>query len=153
MEEALEKVRTARQAIWFHEPPEVARLGDIKGAWNQSASTILYAATKLATLITFLNHVRAIALAGKVDLETMKAVTVPFLDFHARSYGGFFRLAGTAEVVSWAGQALSEVSALEDYAALVGELAIYLNRVDYWLDLRIPWAGFGRAFEQDLLHE
>jgi hypothetical protein len=65
-------------------------------------------------------------------------------------YGNFYQLAGTAEVVRWANDALAEVSTLEDYATLVGELAMYLNRVDYWVDLKIPWATFGRVFEQEL---
>jgi hypothetical protein len=150
MEQALEKIKAAREAIWFDEPSEIARLSDIKGAWNQGASTVLYAATKLATLITFLNHARGMAMAGGIDLNTMKAVTRSFLDFHARSYGGFFQLADTAKTVGWAQEALLGISTLDDYAVLVGELAMYLNRVDYWLDLRIPWAEFGRVFEQGL---
>jgi hypothetical protein len=150
MEQALEKIKAAREAIWFDEPAEISNLCDIKAAWDQGASTVLYAATKLATLITFLNHVRGMAMTGGVDLDTMKAVTGSYLDFHARSYGGFFQLADTAETVCWAQEALSGVSTLGDYVALVGELAMYLNRVDYWLDLRIPWAEFGRVFEQGL---
>jgi hypothetical protein len=80
----------------------------------------------------------------------MKAVTEPFLEFHAGVYGNFYQLANTAEVVRWAKEALADVATLEDYATLMGELAIYLNRVDYWVDLKIPWAAFGQVFEQDL---
>jgi hypothetical protein len=148
MEQALQRIKAAHEAIWSDEPPEIARLFDIKAARNQGASTVLYAATKLATLITFLNHVRGIALAGAVDLETMKPVTASFLEFHAGALGGFFQLADTAKIVRWAREALPEVLSLDDYASLIGELSIYLNRVDYWLDLRIPWAEFGRVFEQ-----
>jgi hypothetical protein len=150
MEEALSRIRAAREAIWFEEPPEVARLRAIKAARNQGASTVLYAATKLATLITFLNHVRSVATAGEVDLATMVRMTQPYLEFHAGSYGGFFQLADTAQTVRWAQEALPEISTLKDYADLMGELAIYLNRIDYWLDLRIPWARFGQVFEQEL---
>jgi len=150
MEKALEKIRAAREAIWFEEPGEVKRLSGRKAAWNQGASTVLYAATKLATLITFLNHVRGVAMAGGVDLATMKTITEPFLEFHAGVYGNFYQFADTAQVVRWAAEALSEVTTLKDYAVLVGELAIYLNRVDYWVDLEIPWAEFGQVFEQEL---
>jgi hypothetical protein len=111
---------------------------------------VLYATTKLATLITFLNHMRGVAKAGGVDLDTMVAVTAPYLDFHAGVFGNFYRLAGTAQVVRWASEALPEVQSLDDYAALTEELAIYLNRIDYWIDLHIPWAAFGRTFEQQL---
>ena len=54
----------------------------------------------------------------------------------------------TAEVVRWAKEALSEVKTLEDYATLMGELALYVGCVDYWVDLEIPWAKFGRVFEE-----
>jgi hypothetical protein len=150
MKEPLDKIKAAREEIWYEEPHELVRLTGRKATRNQAASTVLYAATKLATLITFLNHVRGVAQGGGVDLATMKAVTVPFLEFHAGVYGNFYQLAGTAEVVRWANDALVEVATLEEYATLMGELAIYLNRVDYWVDLKIPWAMFGRVFEQEL---
>lgn len=150
MEEALDKIKAAREAIWYDEPEEIERLERIKATRNQGASTVLYATTKLATLITFVNHMRAMAREGGGDLRTIKAVTEPFLEFHAGVYGNFYRLADTAEVVRWTAEALSEVATLEDYAILIGELAIYLNRVDYWVDLRIPWAEFGQVFEKRL---
>lgn len=150
MNEALQKIKAAREAIWDHEPEEVAQLDGRKAAWNQAASTVLYATTKLATLITFLNHMRGVARAGGVDLETMKAVTEPYLEFHAGVFGGFYRFSKTAAVVRWAKEALPQVTTLQEYATLIGELAIYLNRVDYWIDLRIHWADLGRAFERKL---
>jgi len=150
MPEALEKIRTAHQAIWTEEPAEIKRLSSIKGAWDQGASTVLFAATKLATLITFLNHMRAVAMGGEVDLETMKKVTQPYLQFHAGVFGNHYQFADTAQVTRWAADAVPGVASLEDYAALIGELAIYLNRVDYWVDTKIPWARFGRVFEEQL---
>ena len=148
MEEMLDRIVAAREAIWFEEPAEITRLPEIKAARDQGASTVLFAATKLATLVTFLNHMRGVAKGGGVDLETMKAVTEPYLAFHAGVYGNFYQLAGTAQVVRWAQEALADAANLEEYATLVGELAIYLNRVDYWVDLKIPWATFGDVFEQ-----
>ena len=148
MEEALEKIKAVCKAIWLEEPPDIERLRSRKGARNQGASAVLYAATKLATLITFLNHMRGVAKQEGVDLETMKAVTKPLLEFHAGIYGGFYQLTDTAEVVRWTKGALSEVKTLEDYATLMGELALYVGRVDYWVDLEIPWAKFGQVFEE-----
>lgn len=150
MENALSRIRAAREAIWFAEPDEVARLVQIKATGNQAASTVLYATTKLATLITFLNHMRGMAKGGAVDLRTMQAVTIPYLDFHAGVFGNFYKLAGTAQVVRWASEALPEARSLGEYATLMEELAIYLNRIDYWIDLKIPWAAFGRTFEREL---
>jgi hypothetical protein len=150
MQETLEKIKKARQAIWTEEPAEVKRLASIKGAWNQGASTVLFAATKLATLITFLNHMRGVARRGDVELETMKRVTQPYLEFHAGVYGNHYQFADTAQMVRLAAEALPGIETLEDYATLIGELSIYLNRVDYWVDTKIPWAKFGRVFEQDI---
>jgi hypothetical protein len=149
MQTALEKIKAARETIWT-DVPQVEQLPQIKATRNQAASTVLYATTKLATLITFLNHMRGVARRGGVDLDTMKAVTEPYLAFHAGVFGNFYQLANTAQVVRWTKEALPKVASLEEYAALIGELAIYLNRVDYWIDLQIPWAAFGRAFEETL---
>ncbi len=150
MSEAIEKIRAARQAIWHTEPAEVNRLPGIKGAWDQGASTVLFAATKLATLITFLNHMRDQARQGNVELETMKTITVPYLEFHAAVFGNHYQLADAVRVTRWAAEALPAAPTLADYAAVLEELAIYLNRLDYWVDLKIPWASFGRLFEQEL---
>ena len=149
MDDTLARIRAAREAIWFEEPAELKRLAGIKGAWDQGASTVLFAATKLATLITFLNHMRRLARQEDLDLETVKVVTEPYLTFHAGVYGNFYQLADTARTVRWAKEALAQVQSLDEYAALIGELAIYLNRVDYWVDLKIPWARFGQVFEQE----
>lgn len=150
MQQALDKIKAAREAIWWEEPDEIKRLPSIKATRSQGASTVLYAATKLATLITFLNHMRGVARGGGVDLETMKAVTESYLEFHAGVYGNFYKFAEVAQVVRGAQEALAQVKSLEDYAILIGELSIYLNRVDYWVDMKIPWAKFGEAFEQQL---
>jgi hypothetical protein len=80
----------------------------------------------------------------------MIQVTKPYLEFHASVFGNHYQFADTAQVVRWAAEAMPEVNTLEDYATLIGEVAIYLNRVDYWVDLQIPWAEFGRTFEQQL---
>jgi len=150
MEQALQDIKAARQAIWDKEPAEIKNLPAKKAARNQAASTVLYATTKLNTLITFLNHMRAMALKGGLDLETMKAVTAPYLTFHASVFGNFYRFADTAQVVRRAEEGLRDVKTLSEYATLIGELAIYLNRVDYWVDLKIPWAKFGEIFEENI---
>jgi hypothetical protein len=129
MDKPLDKIVAAREAIWFEEPAEITRLPQIKATRNQGASTVLFAATKFATLITFLNHMRSVARRGGVDLETMKAITEPFLGFHAGVYGNFYQFSDTAQVVRWAQEALAGAATLEEYTAVVGELAIYLNRV------------------------
>jgi hypothetical protein len=150
MHNALQQIQAAREKIWHEEPLEVQRLSSRKAARGQAATTLLSATTKLATLIAFLNHMRAIAREGGVDLETMQAVAVPYVHFHAGVIGGFYKLDETARIIRLAGEALADVHSLDEFAALVGELSIYLNRIDYWIDLHIPWAAFGHVFEESI---
>jgi hypothetical protein len=147
MQDSLGKIKVAREAIWLNEPADIARLRAKKGARNQGASAVLYAAMKLGQLVTFLNHMRGVARKGGVDLGTMRAVTDPLLDFYADTYGGFYRMTDTAEIVRLAKAALQEVKTLDEYVALTGELSLYVGRMDYWVDLLIPWAKFGEAYE------
>ncbi|HSB78386.1 MAG TPA: hypothetical protein VLM91_06345 [Candidatus Methylomirabilis sp.] len=139
---------TAREAIWLTEPADIARLRTRKGARNQGASAVLYAAMKLGQLVTFLNHLRGVARKGRVDLGAMRAITDPLLDFYADTYGGFYRMTDTADVVRLAKAALREVRTLDEYVELTGELSLYIGRMDYWVDLLIPWAKLGEAYEQ-----
>ncbi|HSB73128.1 MAG TPA: hypothetical protein VLH58_03390 [Candidatus Methylomirabilis sp.] len=148
MQGLLEKIKTAREAIWLREPADIARLRTRKGARDQGASAVLYAAMKLGQLVTFLNHLRGVARTGGVDLGTMKVITEPLLDFYGSTYGGFYQMTDTAEVVRLAKAALQEVNGLDEYVALTGELSLYIGRMDYWVDLLIPWATFGEVYEQ-----
>lgn len=148
MRDSLEKIKAAREAIWLNEPADIARLRTRKGARNQGASAVLYAAMKLGQLVTFLNHLRGVARKGGVDLGTMKSITAPLLDFYADTYGGFYRMTDTAEVVRLAKAALQTVKTLDEYVALTGEISLYIGRMDYWVDLLIPWAKLGEAYEQ-----
>jgi hypothetical protein len=70
------------------------------------------------------------------------------LEFYAGTYGGFYQMTDTAAVVRRVKAALQGVETLQEYAALTGELCLYIGRMDYWVDLLIPWARFGDVFEQ-----
>ncbi len=144
----LDKIIAARQAIWLSEPADIARLRTKKGTRNQGASAVLYATAKLGQLAVFLNHLRQVAKQHKVDLETMRVTTDSLLEFYASQYSGFYGLTDTAQIVRLGKDVLAEVKTLEEYAQLVGELAIYVSRVDYWVDFLIPWAKFGEGYEQ-----
>ncbi|MFI5340714.1 MAG: hypothetical protein ACHQ7N_12860 [Candidatus Methylomirabilales bacterium] len=41
----------------------------------------------------------------------------------------------------------SRMQSLEEYVGLSGELSLYVGRMDYWVDLLIPWAKFGEVYE------
>ena len=86
MQASLERIRTAREAIWLEEPADIARLRT--------------------------------------------------------------KMTDTADVVRRAKAALPEVKTLEEFVALAGELSLYIGRMDYWVDLLIPWAKFGEVYEQ-----
>jgi hypothetical protein len=148
MQASVARIKAAREAIWLTEPADIARLRKKKGARGQGASAVLYAAMKLGQLVTFLNHLREVARKGGVDLGTMKAVAAPLLEFYANTYGGFYQMIDTAAVVRQAKTALEEVKTLEEYVTLTGELSLYVGRLDYWVDLLIPWAKFGEVYER-----
>ncbi len=145
---ALEEIRAARETIWSTEPADIARLKNRKGARNQGASAVLYAAMKLGQLVVFLNHLREVARKGGVDLGTMKAILDPLIESYAGTYGGFYQMTDTAVIVRKGRAALSDVKSLEEFIALTGELSLYIGRMDYWVDLLIPWAEFGEVYER-----
>ncbi len=144
----LEEIKAAREAIWLTEPADIARLKKVKGARNQGASAVIYAAMKLGQFVVLLNHLREVARNGGVDLGTMKAIADPMLEFYASTYGGFYQMTDTAAVVRKGRSALADVKGLDEFVALTGELSLYVGRMDYWVDLLIPWAKFGEVYEQ-----
>ncbi len=152
LSETVAALSAARQAIWENEPADIARLRTRKGTRQQGASAILYATAKLGQLTVFLNHLRGVVLQNPVELETVKVITESLLEFYAAQYGGFYQLTDTAHIVRQAKHALAHVQSAEEYVRLIGELALYVGRVDYWVDYEIPWAQFGECFEQNLAH-
>ena len=148
MQAWLKKIRAAREAIWLNEPPDLGRLQTRKGARNQGASAVIYAAMKLGQLVVFLNHLRSVAGIGEADLGTMKRITDSLLEFYANQYGGFYQMTDTADIVRQAKVGLEQVKSLEQYVELTGELSLYVGRMDYWVDLLIPWGKFGQVYEQ-----
>ncbi len=143
-----QEIAIARERIWLDEPEDIARLRKVKGARGQGASAVLYAAMKLGQLVVSLNHLREVARHGNVDLDTMKAVADPLLESYAATYGGFYQMTDTASVVRRATMLLRNVESLPEFAAVAGELSLYIGRMDYWVDLLIPWARFGEVFER-----
>ena len=77
-----------------------------------------------------------------------RCLAAPLLEFYAATYGGFYQMSDTAAVVRRAKAALQGVETLQEYAAVTGGLCLYIGRMDYWVDLLIPWAGFGDMLEQ-----
>jgi len=75
----------------------------------------------------------------------MRTITDSLLEFYANQYGGFYGLTDTAHVVRLGREALAHVQTLDEYVTLVGELALYVSRMDYWVDFLIPWAKFGQV--------
>lgn len=144
----LDQIIAARQSIWLTEPPDLARLRTQKGTRHQGASPVLYATAKLGQLAVFLNHLRQVARQYPVDLPTMRALTDSLLEFYANQYGGFYGLTDTAQIVRLGKDALAHAQTIEDYITVVGELALYVSRVDYWVDSLIPWAQFGELYEK-----
>ncbi len=149
MQASVGKIRAAREAIWLDEPADIARLkARRKGPRDQGASPVVYADMTLWQLVAFLNHLRGIAREGKADLGTMRAITEGLLESFVKQFGNWFELIDTAAVLRQANAALREVKTLEEYVALAEELSLYVGRMEYWVDLLIPWAKFGAVFEQ-----
>ncbi len=145
LEPILEQIVAARRSIWMNEPADTARLRTKRGARNQAATPLLYATAKLGQLAVFLNHLRQVSRQHPVDLPTMRTITDSLLEFYANQYGGFYGLTDTAHVVRLGREALAHVQTLDEYVTLVGELALYVSRMDYWVDFLIPWAKFGQV--------
>ena len=149
MQASVGKIRVAREGIWLNEPTDIGRLkARRKGPRNQGASPVIYADMTLWQLVAFLNHLRGIAREGKADLGTLKAITEGLLESYVKQLGNWFELLDTAAVLRHGAAALREVKSLEEYVALAEELSLYVGRMEYWVDLLIPWAKFGAVFEQ-----
>lgn len=137
------EIRAFLEKVWDQEPEDIRRLRATRlppgGRWSGVLFCNLILLWSGQTLMTF----RTLARAGKVPAEQLAVVTAAHLRQLAAWIGpDHWHLDDTAAFLNRVADRLDGGAAMppEDFARVVEELLLVINRVQNWCDAFVPWA-------------
>ncbi len=131
------ELRAARERLYQGTPAEVAAL-ETRRRVMQPAGPLLYAEAESRLLHEQLSMLVLALEAGEFDFESALP-TVRFLLRRAASrLEGWYLLHEAGDLVGRAAESLGPLDSV-DRLAMLRELIFYVGRLNYWLDLTIPW--------------
>jgi hypothetical protein len=146
--DVLRFVARERERIWWTIPSDILRLRGRKGARQQNFTVTMYADGDTRAVGRYLYHLRESSLSDDIDLHTLMQVTLIFLRFDQRRLLRYFELHDAAAVFSRVLHVLPTVHTTSEYRQLIEELLLYVNRLNYWIDLQIPWHKLVTTFSK-----
>lgn len=135
---ALEEIKTGREQIWLDRPAELAAIKGRLGAMGQNLTTLCFADKDTHSIMKYLHTLRDAAGAGE-DLGALKALARMQLTFDQGRFERYYLAPGIARVFGAAATATDLAADAEEFRTVVGELLLYAMRLNYWVDLEIPW--------------
>ncbi len=132
-----EELRQQRERLYQEMPAEVSALERRRGVM-QPAGPLLYAEAESRLLHEQLSLLVLAVEAEQLDLERAIPSLRFLLDRAAVRLGGWYLLHDAADLVA---RVSVSIESLDSAArlALLRELVYYVGRLNYWLDLTIPW--------------
>ena len=142
-----EKVQKKREEIWVNEPQEVkASFLTAKGSGDSAFFPCLYGDFEARACHHVLYTLRQTLRSGSVDFETIKLMTKNSLI----NYLPYLSWPGLLDSESFIKQTAEELFAIDsknEFLRLLEELALYVGRLNYWIDQGMPWYELIQAFE------
>jgi len=147
--QVIKMTRKERENIWLRRSEDIATLKRRIGSMKQNFTTVMYADNDTQAMVKYLYNLREVSKMKKADLATLKQAAALMLEFDKRRAIVYYRLNRTAKLLGEAIEALKKVRTVKGYQALIGEVLLYIGRLNYWIDLEIPWSKLAKAFPKN----
>ncbi len=144
--EVIRAIRKERERIWLRKPEDIGSLKRRIGARKQNFTTVMYADTDTQAMVKYLYNLRDASKIKGVDLPTLKRITEIMLGLDQRRAVIYYHLQKTAQLLEMTMDALKRVRTVKGYQSLIGEVLLYIGKLNYWIDLEIPWSRLAKAF-------
>jgi hypothetical protein len=142
----VERLVNERKSILLEKPADMKLLKARLGARGQNLSVLIYAAADTGALVECLSSIRATALEESSDLPTLISLTRKAASFWGSRFKRYYHLETLHNLVNEAIAVLDEVKTKEEFITLVQALASYVGKMNYWVDLEIPWGEITKGF-------
>ena len=145
---ALEVIKTNREQIWLDRPAELAAIRGRLGAMGQNLTTLCFADKDTHSIMKYLHTLRDAAGEG-VDLAALKALARMQLAFDKGRFERYYLAPGIAQVFEAAVTAIDQAADADQFRTAVAELLLYAMRLNFWVDLEIPWPKLVESLNSD----
>ena len=148
MSDIVEKVRAKRKEIWVNEPKEVRdAFLTAKGSGDSAFFPCLYGNFEARACHHTLYTLRQTLRDGrKVDLDTIKLLTKNAL-LNYLPYLNWPKLYASEDFFKATAGEIGAIASTEDFIELLEELALYVGRLNFWIDQSMPWFELVQAYE------
>ena len=141
------KVCKKRKEIWVDEPQEVkASFKTAKGTGDSTFFPCLYGDFEARACHHALYTLRQTLRSGDVDFETIKVLARNSLRNYL-PYLNWPRLHDSEKFIKAVAEELSAIDSESEFTQLLEELALYVGRLNYWMDQSMPWYELIQAYE------
>ncbi len=148
IDQAIKSIRKERERIWLHRSEDIGTMKKRIGSMKQNFTTVMYADTDTQSMVKYLYNLRETSKIKGAHLGTLKQAAILFLEFDRRRATVYYRLNITAKLLDKFIEALKQVKSAKTYQTLIGEFLLYIGKINYWIDLEIPWNRLAKAFKE-----
>jgi hypothetical protein len=150
MKQLLKELEEERKKIWTVNKPEDVDLMRIRlGTRDQNFSICTYAIGETNGVVDFLYCIRITAQQESVDVKTLVAVTCNLLSLEVDRYRVSYNMLNAAKLVEKTVDVLKKkVKTNKEFIEVVEALMFYLGKLNYWLDLEMPWNELSIEYEK-----
>ena len=143
----VEEVRKKREEIWVNEPQEVkASFLTAKGSGDSTFFPCLYGDFEARACHHALYTLRQTLRNGGVDFQTIMLMTQNSL----RNYLPYLSWPGlhdSEKFIKDVAEELTTIDSENEFIQLLEELALYVGRLNFWIDQSMPWYELIQAYE------
>lgn len=147
-----EKIKAARQAIWFEMPDEVKRIsvGDIPrgtSVYGQYFTVLMFAESEMRSLSDeILWGLRESSRKDTIDLQGILTVGKEMLTYKME-FLDFVGLTDSSNLMKEFIAGLDSLATKEEFREYTDEMLMYINRAHMWVDMIFPW-GVSMGFQK-----
>jgi hypothetical protein len=138
-------VKGKYREIWNNKPQDIEALKKRMGAKNQNLTPLIYAESDTRALVKCLSYMREVSLTEDLDLNTLKTITSIFLINDQSRALRYYRMEGYARFLEQRVETLKRSNSISEYIDVIGEILIYVGRINFWIDEQIPWPSLVSA--------
>ena len=150
MKQLLKMLEEERKKIWTtNKPKDVERMRSRLGAKEQNYTITDYAVGGTNGIADFLHCMRLSAQDKDADVKTLILATCNLLSFEASSFVRYYNLEDTSKLMEKTVDVLKkDVKTHKDFLEVIEALMRYLGKLNYWIDLEMPWKELADEYEK-----
>jgi len=145
VKEVKNKIVLERNRIWLEEPEDLKRLINLKLPPCGTFAPIEHAFGETKALAFFLFDIREMVRMGEIPIDYLKTVTKRIVERYRDRFRNW-ELNETIKLLDEFLSVLDEIRTINEFVDIVDEVIIYLSRLNYWIDIKIPWIEINKTF-------